>query len=681
MQLQKKQSKRVLLFKKWSRKTFAVYNTLHREIKIGVLSVSAFLSIGIQQVGAQIDTIRTNDKVDLDEIVVSADATPELQAEIARVVTLITKDEIQASPVNSIADLLEFALNVDVRQRGLNGVQSDVSIRGGSFDQVMVLLNGINISDPQTGHNMMNLPIDLSQVDRIEILQGAGARHLGANAFSGAINIITSNHENELKITGLAGQYGLFNGNIGLGYHGKMSHHKIAAAYKSSNGYIDNTDFKKFNLFYQGGVKLDLGSLEWQAGYTDNAFGANSFYTPVYPDQFEQVKTTMGSLKFTTGQKLKFSPLLYFRSSKDRFELFRAQADVYPFNYHKTNVLGTRINASYYSGIGKTSFGVEVRNENVLSTNLGNSPDTVKVYGTNAYYNTSYERTNLSFFAEQQISTGPLFITAALMAFSSSAYDFDVSLYPGIDVSYEIIKGLRVKGSVNRALRMPTFTDLFYNGPTNIGNPALKPETAWSYEGGFKHHMKGLSSHVTAFYRQGTNLIDWVQLPENEKYSTRNYTKLNTYGLEAATRLNLAGFSTRSYLLKRVGLSYSYIHSDKIEQDYDSRYALDYLKHKITFNVNHAILKNLYAEWQMTWQDRAGTYPKYLGKNEAGSHVYQTVAYDPFFLLNSKFYWQRNWLKLFVEASNLLNVNYIDVANVAQPGRWIKAGLVINVNH
>jgi vitamin B12 transporter len=676
-------SKSVLLFKKWSRKTFAVYNSLHKEIKIGVLSVSTFVTLGIQQISAQSDSLRTKDKVDLEEVVVSADATPELQSEVARVVTVITKDEIQASPVNSIADLLEFALNVDVRQRGINGVQSDVSIRGGSFDQVMVLLNGINISDPQTGHNIMNLPIDLSQVDRIEVLQGAGARHLGANAFSGAINIITgSERENRIQASISAGEYGFYDGNLSLTFHNSKTHHQIAAGTKGSNGYIDNTDFNKRNIYYQGGLDLDVGSFEWQAGYTDNGFGSNSFYTPVYPDQYEEVKTSVGSLKFTTGAKLKVSPAVYYRNSRDRFELFRDKPEVYPYNFHKSDVYGGKLNTTYYSTIGKTSLGAEVRNENSLSNSLGDTPDTVKVPGYNAYYFKSYMRTNYSVFAEHQFSSGPLFVTAAVMAFGSTALENGVSFYPGLDLSYEVVKGFRIKGSVNRSLRMPTFTDLFYNGPTNVGNPDLKPETAWSYEGGFKYHNNGVSSHITAFYRQGNDLIDWVQLPGNEKYTTTNYTLLNTFGIETATALNFGQLSGEDCILKRVEVSYSFLNSDKVEQDYDSKYALDYLKHKFTLTLNHAIVSHIFAEWNASWQDRAGTYQKFLGRDqETNDLMYETTPYNPFWLVSAKVYWQHDRFKLFVEASNLFDVQYMDVANVIQPGRWAKAGAVFNINY
>ena len=672
----KNHQKQLLHFKKWSRKSYAVFNTLHREVKIGVLSLAAFTTLGAHHVVAQNVTEETNREVDLDEVVISAEAAPELQSEIARVVTIIRKDEIQASPVNSVADLLEFALNIDVRQRGTNGVQSDISIRGGSFDQVMVLLNGMNISDPQTGHNLINLLINLNSIDRIEILNGPGSRHLGANAYSGAINIITNSKENLIKAQAVGGEHEFFNGSLSLGFNNNITSHFISAGTKSSDGYINNTDFDKNNIFYQGSLSLNFGEFEWQGGITENAFGANSFYTPVYPNQFEEVRTSVAGIKFTTGNKFKVSPSFYYRGGNDRFELFRAQPDVFPYNFHQSKVYGGKLNATWYNTVGKTSFGLELRNENSLSTNLGNTPDSVAVKGYDAFYKTSYGRINYSAFAEQNLRFAGFSFTIGLMAFSSDVLD-EVGLYPGLDASYEIFDGLRFKAAANRSLRMPTFTDLFYAGPSNIGNPDLKPETAWTYEGGLKYHSEDVSSHITMFYRQGSNLIDWVKpAGSDEKYTTTNYTTLNTLGLETFVK-----YQPNKRYLKRVSLSYAYLNSDKLQQDFDSRYALDYLKHNLSLTYNHTVFSSISAEWNLLWQDRAGSYSKYLGKDDEGVLIYETTEYNPFWLCNVKVYWQNKYGQVFAEASNLFNTTYIDVANVPQPGRWIKGGVVLEIKY
>ncbi len=138
-----------ITFNRWSRKPYASFRSLKSVVKISVLA-GTFTILAIQQGYSQQDTIKINNHLDIDEVVVSATRTPRIYNEISRVVTIIPASEIQSSPAQSLQELLKFALNVDVRQRGANGVQADVSIRGGSFEQTLFLLNGIPVNDPQT---------------------------------------------------------------------------------------------------------------------------------------------------------------------------------------------------------------------------------------------------------------------------------------------------------------------------------------------------------------------------------------------------------------------------------------------------------------------------------------------------------------------------------------------------
>ena len=130
---------------------------------------------------------------ELDEVVFTAGRTPIEAQQAARIVTVITKSEIERAPAQNLNDLLRYIAGVDIRQRGPLGAQADISIRGGTFDQTLILLNGGNITDPQTGHHNLDLPIDVESIERIEILQGPSAKSFGPNAFNGAINIITGN--------------------------------------------------------------------------------------------------------------------------------------------------------------------------------------------------------------------------------------------------------------------------------------------------------------------------------------------------------------------------------------------------------------------------------------------------------------------------------------------------------
>jgi vitamin B12 transporter len=275
----------IFVFKKWNGKGYAVFNSLSKIVKITTLSLSYSIVLLPLQVLSQADTTITKN-LDLEEVIISAQRAPIIYSQLSRHVTTINEDEIQLMPVSSLDEILENFSGIDVRQRGANGIQSDISIRGGSFDQNLILLNGVNISDPQTGHHSLNLPIDLNSIERIEILEGPGSRVFGPNAFSGAINIITNQSDKNYTKAGFtAGDFGLFSGNLVSSIKLKKTKQFISFSKSRSNGYIKNTDYEQNNIFYNLNYGSDIGKIDFQIGYTDKEFGANSFYTPQYPDR------------------------------------------------------------------------------------------------------------------------------------------------------------------------------------------------------------------------------------------------------------------------------------------------------------------------------------------------------------------------------------------------------------
>ncbi|MDX1284205.1 MAG: TonB-dependent receptor plug domain-containing protein, partial [Draconibacterium sp.] len=304
----------ILIFRKWGRKNFSSFQTLRKVVVISVLSVVYFLSTPVKTIAVVQDTSEIKMEYDLDEIEVSAQRTPALYSQVARIISVIERKEIDATPAQTIQDLLEYVAGVDVRQRGAEGVQTDISIRGGTFDQTLILLNGINITDPQTGHHNLNLPVSLSQIDRIEILEGPAARVYGPNAFSGAINIITkqkSSNDAEASFSG--GSFGYINGNLSASFQTGKMNHMLALNGKRSDGHIDNTDFNEKNGFYSNLFNSQKGNLEFQLGASKKGFGANSFYTPKYPDQYEETKTLFSSIRWESNGPLNLTPTIYYR--------------------------------------------------------------------------------------------------------------------------------------------------------------------------------------------------------------------------------------------------------------------------------------------------------------------------------------------------------------------------------
>ena len=558
-------------FKRWGRKAYSLFSVIKKPVRIGVL-LAVYTTVTEPEFAfAQTDSTKVSMEYNLDEVEVSAQRAPVVFSQVARIVSVINREEIEAAPVQSIQELLEYALSVDVRQRGVHGVQADISVRGGSFDQTLILLNGINISDPQTGHHALDLPVSLKNIQRIEILEGPAARVFGPNAFSGAINIITSSEgKTNLKLDVAGGQYKLADIDISGNISSEAWNQFAAFNRISSDGYIDNTDFKTWNVFYQTKLDTKPGKIQFQAGHTNKAFGANSFYTATYPNQFEATKTTFASVRFETGEKIHLIPSIYWRRHQDRFELFRSESSTWPsfykgHNYHLTDVFGSNLNAWFNSRFGKTAFGAEIRTENVWSNVLGKALTTpIEVPGeAGQFFTKSYSRTTISYFAEHSIYLKNLSVSGGLMTNWISDLDFGWNIYPGIDASYSLTNHFKIYGSANSTLRMPTFTDLFYNGPTNIGNPDLKPEKSVTYEGGIKLNYIGFSGHVDVYHRKGKDLIDWVRENETDKWQTKNLTCINSTGFELSGNFFPEKVWKNDIFITKLGLNYSYSKLDK----------------------------------------------------------------------------------------------------------------------
>lgn len=668
----------VLTFRKWGRKNFSLFATLNKVVKISVLSVVYFIAVPVKSVAMMQDTSAVKMEFDLDEIEVSASRAPSVYSEIARVLTVIDARTIEQGPATSVQELLGQVATIDVRQRGAEGVQADISIRGGTFDQTLILLNGINITDPQTGHHNLNLPVSLSQIERIEVLKGPAARVYGPNAFSGAINIVTKQNTGKMLNSQLnTGSHGFFDSNLSAGFVTGKVNHLVAGNYKSSNGYIENTDFSAANAFYSGKLNSDVGMVSLQAGFTDKGFGANSFYTPVYPNQYENTQTLFSSIRFESRTKINLTPSFYFRRHSDKFMLFREDPpDWYQnHNYHRTDVAGATMNSWHLWKAGKSAFGAELRSEKILSNVLGEEMETlVKVHGEDAFYTREKSREIVSVFAEHTFYLSNWTLSTGVMGNYFSDGQKGWNFFPGVDVSYQIMPSLKLVASWNTSLRMPTFTDLYYSGPTNLGNPDLKPENSETLEGGLKLISTKVQGHIIVFHSKGENIIDWVKAEDNELWKAMNHTSIINRGFELDLRFS-PGEIIKTDLPGKVRLGYLFNSQKKLESELISYYVLDNLKHKFTVSIDQPVTDKVSIDLKFSFQDREGTFTSY--KNGSFGNE---VDYEPFWLVDTKVMYQWKKFKFHVTASNLFNREYFDLGNVAQPGRWLKTGILYNLN-
>lgn len=659
-----------MIFRCWSRKEYAVFNSLNKVIKICTLCLVYNIIVMPGNIQAQ----NSNDSLkiksyELGSVVVTASRTPVEAQHATRIVTTITKSDIARAPVQNLNDLLRYFAGVDIRQRGPLGAQADISIRGGTFDQTLILLNGVNVTDPQTGHNNLNLPIDIESIERIEILQGPAAKSFGPNAFNGVINIITGNsNPNHIRSSLIAGQYGLLKTSTNISNTTGNFEQFISISRMSSDGYILNTDFSNTSIFYQAKYNLKAGIIDFQTGYSIKDLGANGFYSLKYPNQFESIKTEFVSLKYQSNSTIKFAPTLYLRRNLDRFELKRNN-DSIPFNHHQTRTAGLNLNVWTIHRFGRTSLGIDFRNEHILSNVLGNMlSGPIGVPGfENVFYSKFYNRINTSIYAEHSVSWKMLMVTLGVMAHHNSDIT-GFGIYPGMDVSYRLNDHFKLFSSANKTLRMPTFTDMFYKSPVQRGDPHLKPEEAFTVEGGLKYSNTFLKGYISAFRRQGYNLIDWVKSlsPDSIIWRSMNHAKINFSGIECSLTLT-PPVENAFGRIRSVTVSWAFLHAYSVHTNLLSKYALDYLSHQINAGIDFRIAAKLYNSTRITYHDRNSVYQDVKG---------QVVSYKPFWLTDSKLYWKENHYTFYVEASNIFNSTYYDYGGLIQPGVWIRGGIV-----
>lgn len=694
---------RAVAFHRFCRRGYAAFASMHREVRIGVLAVSTLASVALPKVqAASPATMPTDDTVtipegspegdshDLAEVAVAGTLSPLTALQSARIVSIITAQQIEASAAHTVNDILKLAVGVDVRQRGGFGIQTDISIDGGTFDQITILLNGVNISSPHTGHLAADFPVSLSDIERIEILEGAASRVYGASAFGGAINIVTKGPASTTSKTEAVpsaqtagdkpytleagihgGSYGTFGADARAAIT-PLPFISLSAAYQRSDGATVNSDFGRGNIYLRSVYDANDFSIDLQAGYSQKSYGANTFYSAAYPNQYERNTRFITSLGAETKGRVRLRPEVYWNRLYDNFELIRNTTT--GENFHRSDVHGARLTASIAWQAGRTSVGAEVREEGIYSTSLGqpiSNPIPLSFAASGSPDGTSYtrhdNRTNLSFNAEHTLLLPHFTLSAGLLGNMNTRFDNHLSFYPGVDLAYRPTSHWRIFASYNKGFRLPTFTDLYYKSPTHEGNQGMSAEESHSIQLGFQNNYQfslfSFKFLTKAFYHRGTNMIDWVMYSADDVYHSANFD-LDNMGFTASINSQFSIFN--------LDLSYAYIHQHRRDdvEIYKSNYAMEYLRHKVVTTLDHPIVSHLSAAWSFRWQDRMGSYLLYRDAKSTG----ELVPYSPYATLDLKLRWAAPHYELWLEGTNLTNHRYYDLGNIPQPGLVVLAG-------
>ncbi|MFA7116087.1 MAG: TonB-dependent receptor [Bacteroidales bacterium] len=676
-----KKSKKCVIscFKRWARTNWAAFASMHKQVKIGVLTLSmSLLTLSFEPVLAQVEKSDTLKHFELKEAKVITQKSNPTRGMISPV-EVYNRNKMKTSPITTFEDVLKINPAVDLRQRGAQAIQADISLYGGTADQTMIMLNGINFTDARTGHQSHSLPIDIEGISSIHLIGGVP----GIGAFTGAINISTSPLKpNYIKTSFTTGQYGYKYVNLSSAISNENISAMIIGSVRNSDGYTDNTDYNNSNLFSRITAKTNLGRLDFQIGYQDRFFGANGFYSLLYPNQSEKTSTYLTSLKWSKifHKNIKLNSFISYRKNLDRFELFRDNEGAASWysghNYHMTDNYGIGINMLYSWPYGITGIGLDYTYNHIYSTVLGNdlaSPKTIS--GENGkYYTKEAERHIINGWLKHQIKLGKFNLKGSLNIAHSS---YGNSTMWSLGTDYYITNALSVGASTSRSMRLPTFTDLYYITRTHTGNANLTPEKATTYRLSSTYNFLGspdnnIKLFGSVYYRKGEDIIDWIKPHDEDKWLSSQITNINTFGAEC-----MASYSSLKFLRELI-LSYGYLNSDKDANKYISKYALDYLKHKFAVQTCIEPIKDLKLNIIGSWNDRTSEFVNTAGELE---------SYKPYWMFNARLSYtlDNHYSKtskvnnfkteIYLDIQNIFDIQYYDFGGLIQLGRWISVGI------
>lgn len=591
----------------------------------------------------------------LNEVVINENRLQTTFSEQNRNINILTKDQIKDLPARSVSELLSFIPGVDVRQRGPWGAQADISIDGGTFEQTMILVNGIKVNDPQTAHHSMNIPIPIGAIERIEVIRGPAARIYGINSLTGAINIVTRIPDRNFyegtaqmatsfkdKDTGS----GIYNGRglqLGAGIAAAASTHLLYGSHDAGNGYRYNTPYNNSKLFYQGKIKNNREGL-WNlmGGYTYNNFGANAYYAPPNDKEAKEiVQTALFSFGFTSGgtNRWKFAPRLSYRYNYDDYRYNQYDLSLFR-NLHHSHVLNTELNTTYHTGKGILGLGLELRNEFLISTNMGDR-----------------QRNNYGMYAEYKTELSER-LTANLGAYLNYNTHFGWQVYPGIDLGYKIASHWRFYINAGSGQRIPSFTDLYTNGGGNVGNPDLTSENAWYSEGGLKYNNGRSFVSVAYFYRKINDFIDWTRTNTTDSWHPSNFLQNQVQGINLNANWQLNEGGSRHWYL---GLAYNYLDpkvTNTAQDNVLSKYAIESLRHQLATYLN---FRSKHLTFSIT------------------ERFVERISYRNYFLTDAKIAYNWKSYRLFLDANNVFDATYIEASAIPLPGRWFNLGFSYSI--
>jgi outer membrane cobalamin receptor len=563
------------------------------------------------------------------KVTVTGGPTPVLRGETARSVVLLNTQEHPLA-FDTVEDYLRTDSSIQINQRGAGGYPADLSIRGTSFEQTLVLLDGFRVNDSQAAHNNLDLPVPLAAMTNIEVLHGAGSTLYGADALGGVVDFVTERPAaTSLWVSGGGGSFGENQQTFVGSYARRRWAEQLAGHRDFSSGFMYDRDYRNENTSSESWLHSGLGDTDVLLAGSDTPFGANNFYGN-YPS-WERTKGWFASINQGIGTHTDAG--FAYRRHTDNYILVRDDPALYANNHIDTSWQAVarrkdtwRANNIYY--------GLDFDGDSIHSNNLG-------VHARNwgsGYADLdlrSWKRANVSLGAREEIISG----------------GYDV-FSPMAAASFWIRPTLKARASAGYGFRLPTYTDLYYSDPTTVGDPNLKPESAWNYEGGFDWYPRStLAVSVTGFYSPQTNFIDYVRPTPTSLWHATNLIGLTFRGTEAS-------LEWRASRTEQVNLSWTWLDgAQSALHGQQSEYVFNYpvnngvfnwyagLGHWVTINTRVAVQQRIYEDAYPVWDM---------------SLIHENGRIQPF-----------------VQLTNISNTGYDEIIGVRMPGRAVIGGVKI----
>jgi outer membrane cobalamin receptor len=579
----------------------------------------------------------------VDSIQVTTTVEPLPFAESDRSVEMLQPREMPMG-ADSVVDLLRTDPSLNLQARAGEGVQADLSIRGTTFEQSLILVNGLRVNDPETGHLNLDIPVPLDAITRVDILHGSGSTFYGSDAIGGAVNLLTGAPPAGLSLIARsgAGNYGSLENHLRACYAASPFATQLTGSRDTSDGFIHDRNYSSNALASETWLKFKPGATDILLGASDRPYRANLFYGD-YPE-WERTKAWLGSIQQQLGSRTAAS-FGYTRHS-DLFVLILGQPAIYENNHITTSYEAALRRADEFGRNTTLAYGLESDGDTIHSNSLG-------VHARNqgaGYANLSLRslrRFSLSLGAREEVlsSQGSVFSPSAAAAFT-------------------LTKTIRLRVSAGHGFRQPTYVDLYYADPATVGNPNLKPESSWSYEGGADWAPTNgrITLSAVAFRLNQTNAIDYSKLvlatpvlTAAEPWQAVNVPTLDLSGAEANVRIRLSA-------TQQLQLGYTAAHSGNLPPNYLSEYAFNYAAQNAIFAWT--------GQLPCTWGREVTAHTQVNVVQKTGRTAYPLWDVDI----------ARNTgrIRPYLRLLNLSNTAYTEIPMVPMQGRTIMGGMELN---